>query len=95
MIDLTTVEAMTCLEAITFMTNLGFRRAYIERDALTIIKKLRSVSQDKSVICNIIKEIPSQQEIFCHLSFHYVPISTNRVVHGLAVWGCRFDSPRY
>ncbi|MBA0731726.1 hypothetical protein Golax_023433 [Gossypium laxum] len=69
--DLTTAEAKSCLQAIIFGEKMSFRDLVVEGDALTVIKKLRLDSKDRSVIGNIIDEIKGKRTSFDHLSFEY------------------------
>ncbi|MBA0678353.1 hypothetical protein Goari_019706 [Gossypium aridum] len=69
--DLTTAEAKACLQAIIFREEMSFRDLVVEGDALTVIKKLRLDSKDRSVIGNIIDEIKGKRTSFDHLSFEY------------------------
>lgn len=87
--DLTINEALTCLETVQFVTDLGFKKAYIERDALTVIKKLKTEEADRSKTCKIVDEIRNQRKRFSNLSFHFVRRSVNKVAHHLAIWGRR------
>lgn len=67
----------------------------MEGDALTVIKKLRSVENDRSVIGNIIKEIKDRIPKFRSLSFRHVSRMANETAHGLETRGRRYDSSVY
>lgn len=58
--DPTTGEAIACLEAIRFVTDLGFSRAYVEEDVLTIIKRILLEVPNRFEICIIVNEIRNQ-----------------------------------
>ncbi|MBA0682261.1 hypothetical protein Goari_023992 [Gossypium aridum] len=44
------VEAGACLQALQFAEDLGFQRILVEGDALIVIKKMKSIEEDKSRI---------------------------------------------
>lgn len=55
--DSTMAEALVCLQANRFGEDLGLRALVVERDSLTIIKRINSVDEDRSAIGNIVKKI--------------------------------------
>lgn len=55
--DPTIVESKACLQAITFVEELGFPKIIVERDALIIIKKLKSDKKDRSIVSVLMNEI--------------------------------------
>ncbi|MBA0711321.1 hypothetical protein Golax_010517 [Gossypium laxum] len=44
------VEARVCLQALQFVEDLGFQRILVEGDALIVIRKMKSIEEDKSRI---------------------------------------------
>ncbi|MBA0702012.1 hypothetical protein Goari_020570, partial [Gossypium aridum] len=66
---------------------MGFRDIVVEGDSLTVITKLNNQEDDRSVICNILKEIKLKAAKFRNSSFRFVPHSANKVAHELAIWG--------
>ncbi|MBA0869093.1 hypothetical protein Goshw_023075 [Gossypium schwendimanii] len=84
--DQTTAEAKACLQSVIFAEDLRFKRACVEGDALTAIKKLRMEGNDRSYIGNIINEIKDMLSRFETLTFRHVPRTTNEAEHGLVVW---------
>ncbi|MBA0815520.1 hypothetical protein Gohar_000285 [Gossypium harknessii] len=46
--DPTTTEAKACLHAVIFGEEMGFRDLVVKGDSLTVIKKLKSNSVDRS-----------------------------------------------
>ncbi|MBA0849238.1 hypothetical protein Goshw_013329 [Gossypium schwendimanii] len=85
--DPTTAAVVACLQAVTFIEEMGFRDIMVEGDSLTVIKKLNNQEYDRSVICNILKEIKLKAAKFRNLSFRFVPRSANKVAHELVIWG--------
>ncbi|MBA0803384.1 hypothetical protein Gohar_013599, partial [Gossypium harknessii] len=59
-VDATTAEARACLQKVVVVEDLGFRNLVVERDSLTVIKKIQTFEEDKSIIAMIIKEIKEQ-----------------------------------
>ncbi|MBA0702331.1 hypothetical protein Goari_022506 [Gossypium aridum] len=66
-----------------------------ERDALTIINKLKSPEEDKSTISVLIKEIKERVRWFALIDFRYVPRKANEAAHILVEEGRRHASPRF
>ncbi|MBA0667210.1 hypothetical protein Goklo_000327 [Gossypium klotzschianum] len=93
--DPTTTEAKACLHAVIFGEEMGFRDLVVEGDALTIIKKLKSDSVDRSVIGNIVSEIQRKRLSFVTLSFEYTLRKTNEAAHALATQEYNLDNPSY
>ncbi|MBA0735303.1 hypothetical protein Gogos_019164, partial [Gossypium gossypioides] len=54
--DATTAEAKACLQAVMVAEELSFRNLTIERDSLTVIKKIRASKVDKSNIAAIVHQ---------------------------------------
>ncbi|MBA0607465.1 hypothetical protein Godav_019760 [Gossypium davidsonii] len=50
---------------------MGFRDLVVEGDALTIVKKIKLVLEDRSTIGNIIDEIKKKRPRFIDLDFQY------------------------
>lgn len=93
--DLTTAEAKACLQAIIFGEEMSFRDLVVEGDALTVVKKIRLDSKDRSVIGNIIDEIKGKRTSFNHLSFEYTLRKVNEKAHGLAARAIDLLAPIY
>ncbi|KAK5812958.1 hypothetical protein PVK06_028404 [Gossypium arboreum] len=91
--DPTTAEAKVCLQAVIFREEMGFQDLVVEGDTLTIIKKLKLVSVDRSVIGNIISEIQRKRLRFVTLSYEYTLRKTNEAAHALATRGYNLDNP--
>ncbi|MBA0553368.1 hypothetical protein Golob_012556 [Gossypium lobatum] len=70
---------------------MGFR----DLVALTVIKKLKSDSVDRSAIGNIINEIQRKRFSFVNLSFEFTLQKTNEVAHALVTRGYNLTSPSY
>ncbi|MBA0722645.1 hypothetical protein Golax_003303, partial [Gossypium laxum] len=81
--DQTTVEAKACLQSIIFAEDLGFKRACVEGDVLTAIKKLKMEGNYRSYIGNIINEIKDMLSRFETLTLRHVPRTANEAEHGL------------
>ncbi|PPS13890.1 hypothetical protein GOBAR_AA06689 [Gossypium barbadense] len=52
--DPTTAEARACFKAVSFAKEMGFRDVYVEGDALTIIRKLKSAEKDRSAVARFV-----------------------------------------
>ncbi|KAH1032212.1 hypothetical protein J1N35_044386 [Gossypium stocksii] len=88
-------EARACLQAITMAEEMGFQDICVEGDALTIICKLNSVEEDKSSISSLIQEIKGRIPNFRRLSFEYVPREANKLAHGMAMEGRKYENSQY
>ncbi|MBA0853460.1 hypothetical protein Goshw_017917 [Gossypium schwendimanii] len=49
----TMVEAQACLQAVIFTEELGFKKVFVEGDALIVIKRVKVVEEDKSNIISL------------------------------------------
>ncbi|GMI85884.1 hypothetical protein HRI_002257700 [Hibiscus trionum] len=77
-------EAVAALHAITFLSDLGFRRAIVEGDSLSVIRKLCSSAEDFSEISAIIHDIKARVSGFEKISFQHTFWPSNRVAHLIA-----------
>ncbi|MFQ6629294.1 hypothetical protein Gotur_006917 [Gossypium turneri] len=65
------VEARACLQALQFAEDLGFQRILVEGDTLIVIRKMKSIEEDKSRIgkqfelakCRIEEASPRVEEL--------------------------------
>ncbi|MBA0755327.1 hypothetical protein Gogos_020069 [Gossypium gossypioides] len=88
-------KVRACLQALQFTENLGFRRIFVEGDALTVIRKMKSTKEDKSVIGMVIRASKDKVETFEEIEFCYIPWEVNAAAHGLAQEGKWFESAKY
>ncbi|KAK5774847.1 hypothetical protein PVK06_042709 [Gossypium arboreum] len=84
-------KARACLQALQFAEDLGFRWILVEEDTLTIIRKIKSTKEDKSVIGMVIRASKDKAETFEEIEFRYIPREVNAAFHGLAQKGKRFE----
>lgn len=94
-LDPTMVKVRACLQALQFAEDLGFRRILVEGDALTVIRKMKSTNEDKSVIGMVIRASKDKVETFEEIEFCYIPREVNAVAYGLAQEGKQFESAKY
>lgn len=88
-------EAHACLQAVIFAYEMGFSEVCLEGDALNVLKKLRTLRNDRSVIGNTISEINSRATRFKNFTSQYLPQTANETVHELATWGRRCETSIY
>ncbi|MBA0618675.1 hypothetical protein Godav_027983 [Gossypium davidsonii] len=74
---------------------MGFRKMCVEGKALTMIKRIKFIENDRSIIGNIPKEINNRSYRFRYLSFWHVSGTANEVVHALATRGHGFETSMY
>ncbi|KAK5825614.1 hypothetical protein PVK06_020470 [Gossypium arboreum] len=74
-IDAFIAEARACERAMVFATEIGFKSVLLEGDSLTIIKKLNSDGEDRSVLGPIINRIHVMERQFENVSYLFVPSS--------------------
>lgn len=67
--DATITKAYACLQAVIFAKEIGFKEVDIERDLLTIVKKLVSHELDRSISGNIISKIKERSHLFLSIEF--------------------------
>ncbi|KAE8733199.1 hypothetical protein F3Y22_tig00001478pilonHSYRG00382 [Hibiscus syriacus] len=86
-------EAIACSLALRLAEDLSFRRLLVEGDALTVILKINSISEDRSDICPIISNIKERNRSFELITFMHVPRKMNNPTHVLAEVGKTFTNP--
>ncbi|KAA3490359.1 reverse transcriptase [Gossypium australe] len=77
-------EALACREAIQLGTDMQEKNVIIEGDSLTVIKKCRQDSIDRSQIGSYIFDIHQKKSVFSRLSFDFIPRSGNILAHLIA-----------
>ncbi|KAH1064911.1 hypothetical protein J1N35_029898 [Gossypium stocksii] len=78
-------KARACEKAIFFFAvDMGFRRVILEWDSLTVIKKLKTSVEDKSILRSIIHNIRFIEKNFERVSYLFIPREFNKAVHTLA-----------
>ncbi|MBA0844862.1 hypothetical protein Goarm_022736 [Gossypium armourianum] len=87
-------EARACLKAVSFAKELGFRDVCVEGDTFTIIKKLESVNEDRSIIGTIVQEIRQKIHRFRRFQVGFVTRGANATVHGLAMERINFTDAK-
>ncbi|KAK8980790.1 hypothetical protein V6N11_047921 [Hibiscus sabdariffa] len=83
-------EARACEQAVALTSELGFRRAIVEGDAISVISKMTSTKSDRSHISPIIHNVQYLTSGFESLTFNFVRRSLNPVAHSLAQLGWSF-----
>ncbi|MFQ6650529.1 hypothetical protein Gotur_022916 [Gossypium turneri] len=79
-----TTEAIACRTAIQIGIDMQWSNIIIEGDALSIIKKCKIKSQDKSMIGTYIHDIHQLLAKSNNISFEYIPREGNSLAHTLA-----------
>ncbi|KAA3460000.1 reverse transcriptase [Gossypium australe] len=77
-------EALACREAIQLGIDMQEKNIIIEGDSLTVIKKCRQDSVDRSQIGSYIFDIHQKKSVFSRLSFDFIPRSGNILAHLIA-----------
>lgn len=77
-------EAMACRKALQIGVHKQWERVIIEGDSLSIIKKCKAKSPDKSVVSAFIHDIHQLSFYFKECKFEHIPRSTNSLAHILA-----------
>lgn len=82
-------EAIACRKGVQMGIRRGWRHLILEGDSLTIVKKCKSKSQDRSMVGVYIFDI--QQEIYGleNIRFQYIPRSANGLAHIIATESLR------
>ncbi|KAL4278344.1 hypothetical protein GQ457_03G025260 [Hibiscus cannabinus] len=72
--DPAVAEARACEQAVALTTKLGFRRAIVEGDAISVISKMTSTKSDKSHISPIVhNEVTGAGDVAAFFGFFEVP----------------------
>lgn len=74
-------EARACERALLFALEMGFQCLQLEGDSLSIIKKLKSKMEDRSVLRPIIQSIHILLRQFEKAVYLFVPRTVNRAAH--------------
>ncbi|MBA0619947.1 hypothetical protein Godav_005733 [Gossypium davidsonii] len=82
-------EAVACTVAIKLCLDLGLRRLEVERDSLTVIKKMKSSEDDRSEILAYIEDMKKMSRDFQVYTFMHIQRSANGVAHQLASEGLK------
>ncbi|KAK8675474.1 hypothetical protein V6N13_033540 [Hibiscus sabdariffa] len=94
--DAFVAEALSCLQAVIFAKELGFRRVVIEGDSQTVIKKkVCSSNADGSLISPIVQDIKEASKDFESVAYSFVRREANNAAHTLAREGRSLCSPTY
>lgn len=91
--DAFVAEAKACERALLFEIDMGFRMVILKGDSLTIIKKLKSKREDRSILRPISQSIQMLEGYLEEVAYHFVPRDVNRVAHTMALEGRRRLSP--
>ena len=77
------VEALAALKAVTLACDLGFRKAILEGDSLSLIKALKSTEDSLSPIGLLVDDVKRVASSFERLVYSHVKRNGNRVAHSL------------
>ncbi|KAA3456600.1 reverse transcriptase [Gossypium australe] len=77
-------EALACREAVRLGIDMQNEDVIIEGDSLTVIKKCRNVSPDRSLIGSYIFYIHQMQSFFKAIRFEFISRSENTLAHTIA-----------
>ncbi|KAA3485352.1 glycine, alanine and asparagine-rich protein-like [Gossypium australe] len=77
-------EALACREAVQVGFDMQQRRVIIEGDSLTVIKRCRYDSTDRSLIGSFIYDIRQKKQFFSEIRFDFIPRVGNILAHMLA-----------
>lgn len=91
----TMAEARACYQVVVFATDLGFQEIFLEGDALTIIKKLTTASNDRLIVALVVNEIIRKKRSFHVFQVKHIPREANLAAHTLAAKGKNFASLIY
>ncbi|KAA3471347.1 reverse transcriptase [Gossypium australe] len=82
-------EARACERALIFAKTMGFSCLAVEGDALSVIKSIKRMGIDRSVIRSVTRHIFLMGLTFEKATYHFVPRNVNGVAHALALEGRR------
>ncbi|KAA3458458.1 reverse transcriptase [Gossypium australe] len=77
-------EALACREAVQLRVDMQKKDVIIEGDSLTVVKKCRNVSMDRSLIGSYIFDIQQMQSGFKTIQFEFISRSGNNLAHMIA-----------
>ncbi|KAK8574158.1 hypothetical protein V6N13_097148 [Hibiscus sabdariffa] len=92
--DPESAEALSCLQALVFAEELGFRRIVVEGDSLLVVSKLSNSRMDFSSVSHILFSIKERARDFDLISFVHINRARNQVAPSLASLGRNFSSPQ-
>ncbi|KAH1039228.1 hypothetical protein J1N35_040971 [Gossypium stocksii] len=76
-------KAHARLQAIQFVSTMGFNILEIVGDSRTVITKCQTIGPDKSILGAIIRDIQSKKVYLQEIDFHFIPKSKNEYAHFL------------
>ncbi|KAK9042916.1 hypothetical protein V6N11_071269 [Hibiscus sabdariffa] len=88
-------EAVACEQTLIFLKDLGFRRAVVEGDSLSVISKLCHPLVSRSILSVQLDNILRRLRDFDHISFSHVNRESNKAAHILARLGRSFSESRF
>ncbi|KAL4281751.1 hypothetical protein GQ457_03G032150 [Hibiscus cannabinus] len=88
-------EAVACEQTLIFLKDLGFRRAVVEGDSLSVIFKLCHPLVSRSILSVHLNNILRRQRDFDHISFSHVSRESNKAAHLLARFGRSLSESRF
>ncbi|MBA0881517.1 hypothetical protein Goshw_009619 [Gossypium schwendimanii] len=88
-------EVLACLQPIQTRLELGFQQVVIEGDTLSVIKKVQSKEEDRSVISPYIDDIKFLNKRFGRCCFKKTSRNGNGVAHGVAKEGLKQNESTY
>ncbi|KAL4348171.1 hypothetical protein GQ457_17G014640 [Hibiscus cannabinus] len=92
--DPKTTEAISTLQALKFATDLGFHKIVLEGESLIVIKKLKSLVEDISILVVAIGETKARLGDFHYSYCSFVPRMANQASHAMANEGWNIAPPR-
>ncbi|KAA3453417.1 reverse transcriptase [Gossypium australe] len=84
-----TAEARACERALLFAKAKGFPRLEVEGDSLSVIKSVKKMGMDNSVIRSITHHIYLMGLSFEQISYRFTPRALNGMAHALTLEGRR------
>ncbi|KAK8631278.1 hypothetical protein V6N13_080033 [Hibiscus sabdariffa] len=86
-------EALACHQALVLVHDLSFRRIIVEGDSLSVIKKVQTLSEDRSLIGMLIKDIKRMLKVFDSISVLFCPRVCNESAHFIVRLGRSSTTP--
>lgn len=93
--DAFSVEALACLQSLTFVKEMGFSQVVVEGDSRMTIMKARRGVTDRSVIGIFIEDIRTMAFNFIAIFFQHVDRDSNIVAHTIAKNGFKLGNSQF
>lgn len=93
--DAFVTKARACEQALIFTSAMGFRRIVVEGDSRTVINKIQTIGEDRSILRALTSNFKRLERFMDAVSYRFVHKEVNKATHILAKEGRQWPEPWY